>query len=548
MQMITNDKILLSLPEVESLIFHKIVILPFSRLSVLNIRDNLSVWVHLNDKKIVKKDNIIIILFSAVQLFDIPVKDFNLFKNHYRIPLGLLKTSARNVKDIEKKSLEGEVQTSFDFKEEESSDSFNLKTYNKFRNALLGAFISSVTSESKFLTFKELVTDIENVPLVYDTIAPHIQLGDFIKKEIPGNYSLGFERLIGVLTTIKDAVIKSDLAYDKASLGLWLKNMLSSKPTDSESLIASLILCDINFPEDWEGYKAFFYSLCYFAFNKEEIMNTKVGLPNVIAEKLSINVSEVQFWNTFFMGIFSERINNLYLVNSLRKLQFYLEFLSYKKVYTSLANDLEVFDQPIILEHGIEINYSEPSEDEKHLIANEYLDLLGEKGKKNTVLVSDLSQITSKKSKSKDKKINSNYPVLVAFTKDFRINGNIRQLLLNSETNSKTKTITVINEIIKTKEDIFSLEFEKLLKDFKEALSLYTTKNIEVLIIKTNSANYNDLLRNLKKIFTENKVNKIGDVFLSEPFSDENIAKTVVEAVPNTLFWDKSKKYFLVNT
>ena len=126
------------------------------------------------------------------------------------------------------------------------------------------------------------------------------------------------------------------------------------------------------------------------------------------------------------------------------------------------------------------------------------------------------------------------------------MNSDLKKFLVLSANNSKTKKIVIINEIEKTEEDIFSLEFEKLLKEFKENLADYTNKDIEVLIVKSKQPNHNDLIRNLKKIYSEINLRSTKDIFILQNFENSMYIKSLIEAVPHTVFWEDRKDYFFV--
>ena len=155
-----------------------------------------------------------------------------------------------------------------------------------------------MNSEEKFSVYQESMKFIEEDSIVSDTLEQHLVLGDFVKIEIPANYSLGLERLVGALKSIKEAVLKTTLNFDKASLGVWIKKIVNARPTDNKTFFDSLVLCDFYYPKDWEGYKSFFTTLLFFAFAKDEIAHTNQGLPLEFAENLKLNESEVKFWNT----------------------------------------------------------------------------------------------------------------------------------------------------------------------------------------------------------------------------------------------------------
>ena len=405
-----------------------------------------------------------------------------------------------------------------------------------------------MNSEEKFSVYQESMKFIEEDSIVSDTLEQHLVLGDFVKIEIPANYSLGLERLVGALKSIKEAVLKTTLNFDKASLGVWIKKIVNARPTDNKTFFDSLVLCDFYYPKDWEGYKSFFTTLLFFAFAKDEIAHTNQGLPLEFAENLKLNESEVKFWNTFFKGLFSEKVTNIYLPESLRDLQFYCELLALRKTNVQFAyqNELPLLDN--ILNQKLPLNYKNPSIEEQQIIADEYSALVEEKPKLNTSIFTNINEVLIQIPTASKKTLKSNRLLLFAFTKDFKITSEVRKFLNLSSSNSKTKIFVIINQIDKTKEDIFSLEFEKLLNDFKDIISTITDIHTEVLMVRGKEENYNDLLRNLRKIYADNNLKSTKNLFLLDNFENQKIPQKIIEAIPNTIFWDSEKKYYYVMT
>lgn len=549
MENVYINSLLISLKETESLVFNKLLVVPNSRpLNIKSRKLDFSIKVELDKEKVFVFRDEIFILSSAVKSFEIPKDDFNLFKNHYHIPVGKILTVEVKVKDVVKTQNKGDVQKKFDFFTENGTSKFELDSYKFFRNALVSTLIASMNSEEKFSVYQESMKFIEEDSIVSDTLQQHLVLGDFVKIEIPANYSLGLERLVGALKSIKEAVLKTTLNFDKASLGVWIKKIVNARPTDNKTFFDSLVLCDFYYPKDWEGYKSFFTTLLFFAFAKDEIAHTNQGLPLEFAENLKLNESEVKFWNTFFKGLFSEKVTNIYLPESLRDLQFYCELLALRKTNVQFAdqNELPLLDN--ILNQKLPLNYKNPSIEEQQIIADEYSALVEEKPKLNTSIFTNINEVLIQIPTASKKTLKSNRLLLFAFTKDFKITSEVRKFLNLSSSNSKTKIFVIINQIDKTKEDIFSLEFEKLLNDFKDIISTITDIHTEVLMVRGKEENYNDLLRNLRKIYADNNLKSTKNLFLLDNFENQKIPQKIIEAIPNTIFWDSEKKYYYVMT
>ena len=84
--------------------------------------------------------------------------------------------------------------------------------------------------------------------------------------------------------------------------------------------------------------------------------------------------------------------------------------------------------------------------------------------------------------------------------------------------------------------------------DFKDIISTITDIHTEVLMVRGKEENYNDLLRNLRKIYADNNLKSTKNLFLLDNFENQKIPQKIIEAIPNTIFWDSEKKYYYVMT
>lgn len=81
------------------LIFNKILAVPVSRMqNAISRKGNLSVKLEIDESKLLRFKNNLVIFISAVKNIEIVKGDLNLFRNHYHIPLGLLKDVNAKVK------------------------------------------------------------------------------------------------------------------------------------------------------------------------------------------------------------------------------------------------------------------------------------------------------------------------------------------------------------------------------------------------------------------------------------------------------------------
>ena len=84
------SKIFITLKEAEKLIFNRFLIIPTSRLKVTKAKELFSINIWVNNLGLVKTlDSNLIILFSAVNTFEIPKVEKSLFLNNFFMDLTL---------------------------------------------------------------------------------------------------------------------------------------------------------------------------------------------------------------------------------------------------------------------------------------------------------------------------------------------------------------------------------------------------------------------------------------------------------------------------
>jgi hypothetical protein len=136
-------KIYISLKEAENLIFNRILDLSKERLVVHRAKGLFSVSININEDDLIEHNSKIIILFSAIQLFEVLEKDRNLFLNHLKIPEGLLLVSKSRemVRDEDRKA------ELFD-----DNSQYDIKKYTLLRNGGIGLYnLTCELSETKDL-------------------------------------------------------------------------------------------------------------------------------------------------------------------------------------------------------------------------------------------------------------------------------------------------------------------------------------------------------------------------------------------------------------
>lgn len=534
---------LISLKEAEQLIFNKIIVIPQERFYQKITRKNnnlLSVKISINNNRLFFHEKNLIIFSSLVNNFEIPILDTNLFRNHYKVPDGLISTTKVLVKDPKYVQL--------NMLESESLFNYRNKEFHHLRNSLLSAFLFSIGHLNQFLTFKKLLNFFVEDDIVYSALEPHFSNDDFVKIEIPNNYSTGLERLSGVLISFMKAIAASNNNLDKESIKQWGKRIITAKPETITDFLNKLQLCDEKFPHDWQSYKSFIYVLLYFAYAKEEIQNSKVFFTDDYLDKLKLNRDEVLFWKSFIKGFLSKQINNIYLIESLKEWQFNIELIAFCKV-----NSIPIQNYANICFHDI-INESLPydfqnlSEENKDIIAKEYFAIVSKKAKSKIERISDIDSLWHDDDKKSVKNKLYSKSLLINFCDNFKISEKLTNILKNLPENSNLKALLLINNVDYSKYDVFSLEFRQMEKDFINSLQSYFNK--KVIILNTNSfqINVNDLVRNLKIIIEENSIRNVKDIFVFNSKDNLDLTKIVISAIPNIVFWDNKKPYYFVLT
>ena len=79
--------------------------------------------------------------------------------------------------------------------------------------------------------------------------------------------------------------------------------------------------------------------------------------------------------------------------------------------------------------------------------------------------------------------------------------------------------------------------------EFYNSVKSMVMQEINVLNVDIRKPNSKDLARNLKKIFEENKLSSLKDIFVYQSGAYEDITRVIISSIPNTIFWDDNEKY-----
>lgn len=359
-----NLKIYISLEEAEQLVFNRIVILSPNRLEVKRAQASLSVSISIKQELLIANEADIVILFSAVDHFEIPEKDEILFTNHYKVPLGLLVLNSRNVRDVEKENtlFDDEIATPVE--------------YLKLRNGLLGIYFRAYQVSSKGLSQRNAVKVIEEFSglsefksmLISDLSSE--STFPVLKIKTDNFVTDNYFRVVWWAKRIVDTYAGS-LSEKPEKLGIlkkWVKEFFQFNDLDlvnqQLSEAPKILNPEINF---LAGY---FFASAYY--------ETLIGDENyteTLFEKLKFdNKDEVFSWITFFVSFYDPKVTQLYPVKSYLDDVYKLERIAYY-----VSNKSNSIEDPLKIEM--------PNVERKKLIA-EYLDL-NEGGTNNPEIIKE---------------------------------------------------------------------------------------------------------------------------------------------------------------
>lgn len=312
--------IYLSLKEAESLIFNRSLLINQSRLNVKKAQGLLSVYATVDKPKVLTIGHDLLILFSAIECFNIPQKESNLFQTHYKVPAGLLVFSNRNVRDSSENTLPFDTQTS----------EYNAQGYLILRNALLGI----VSYGLKYLSFPDLQVTASRVLYSFNDSSNF--RSKFINEIFAGK---SFPILpVKVENFVTDNFFRvtwwgkyivenylNDLDEETKVLNRkWLRVFLDGnnfKEINSYlKLIPQELTPDINF---LLGY--------YFAaYHFETLESENEYLMELYSNLDYTDKNELFCWIIFFKSAFAEKMNYIYFINSLKDDIYEIEKVAFR--------------------------------------------------------------------------------------------------------------------------------------------------------------------------------------------------------------------------
>lgn len=333
-------KVYISLKEAEELIFNSCLIVREDRFDVKRAQGLLGISLYLNGNMLSNHGVNKLILFSAINYFEVPENDKNLFINHYRIPLGLLKTSGRKVRDVSKNEMAiDDYVYNFDGYVQLRNGLFSMmhKVYenisnNQLRQSLMNTFKEfNFLSELKKKLLHELIKE-SKFPILTVKVDKFVT-DNFFRVTWWGKFIV--ENYIPKLN-IKDE-------KDVISIRKWLRGFLEFNDFDNLNKNINTI------PEELKAEIDFLLGYYLAAFYKESFNsenNFFDDLYNLIHYE---NKDEVLSWVSFFTSIFKENEQAIYFVKALKEESFKIEKLAFELSTNNLEISMDsVYDFNII--------------------------------------------------------------------------------------------------------------------------------------------------------------------------------------------------------
>ena len=342
-------KIYLSIGEIESLIFKKMIWISTQRLDIKRAQGLYSVALMVDEQDLHFNNDTVIVFMSSVHKFEIAEADKNLFLNHYHLPLGLLLLKKRKVRDIAQNA--SELQSTTHINNIELSDKVN--SYTSIRRAFVKLFhiaIKSPGNKSSLATnYMTYLNAFENLSrfqykLIFAVLSYKKLPEEIVSMKNKGFSSTSFYQWVWWGKFIVDNLLNEGV--NEIQLGEH-KNWLKSLNPDSFQGIDPTIL---NVPFKFEPDFPIIFGY-YLAINnnldltEDNHDSTESKLQQLNAE---YNM-EILFWKQFFQSLFVDQIDYVYPIQNIQYEFYKMEMNAHKIIYGKKDLDELVGLHPITL-------------------------------------------------------------------------------------------------------------------------------------------------------------------------------------------------------
>jgi len=318
-----TQKIYLTIHEIETLCFLKCIQIPIRRLEILRAKGAFSFAVHIISEHFFPKPDLVI-LFSSVTKIEIPDTELNLFRNQFKIPIGLLATVSRKVKDSPPKRQQTERGDFADTGKIEKSQDNLLVQYVPIRRSLIQLLlygyqkpISQLSISDFFKEFskmsgfsKDLIEEITEQKK-YPKLDGTTKKAEFYMYTWWGKFII--DRL---LEPQKNQITSLEYIEHKR----WFKKFVLENVLSNCANIQTV-------PILYQKYRAIIFGY-FFAFMTENKAGVSIeDCLNGVHDEDEKN--EILLWGIFFQNLFDEKIDFIFANPLVRWNFFTIESIAY---------------------------------------------------------------------------------------------------------------------------------------------------------------------------------------------------------------------------
>jgi hypothetical protein len=586
-------KVYVSLKEAEELIFNRCLILREGRFDIARAQGLLSICLFLNGNMLSNHGENKLILFTAINYFEIPENDENLFINHYRIPLGLVKTSGRKVRDVSKNEM-----TIDDY-------GYKFDGYVELRNGLL-SILQKIYEKTTNLQYREtsintlnefnVLSEIKRkllIELLKDTKFPTLAVK--VDKFVSDNF---FRVTWWGKFVVDNYLPKLNIDGEEKIIAIrkWLRSFLKFNDFDVLNKNINTI------PEELKNEIDFLLGYYLASFYKESFDTEKKFLDDLYNlihyENKDVVFSWISFFNSFYMDntktayfvkalredvlkiekvAFELSINKLeieidnnydFILNKIDESQLISEYLELKHgvsdknpILIKKTEAKRVFKNNFFDEELIKVGFDLNSQyDRNNKIQNScwfskrefHLNLRTDTDSSNvTFYIDENSLATDKlkqlkiKTKPVKKLLNNSKKILIGFNRLEEVPNlcNLYSSFLKDEIKEKCDKVVFILLVDLDVEEIQSMKFSKHIKTQKSDLFRLFNTEVDLIIKNDQTINDAEIKRNLKNILEGYKINQIE--VIDENFDNEK-ASWLLESNTEYLIEDKNINYHYI--
>ena len=372
-----SKKIYITYKQIETLCFSKIIFISDAdaQLDLNRSKKHYEFAVFIDEKDIVKEKEHIVLFFSSIIKIEIPKSEFNLFKNQFKLPLGLLDLANRNIpKDKNPEITEHDnahqiielysrLRRSFT-----QLVLFGYKKNNQKFQTNLSKFLNKITNISTFEA--ALIKNINEVNCFPQLVTKETKPEEYYKFVWSGKFIIN-----EILINRKDKIPDEDFQAHRS----WLKDV------EWQDLSKNL--------KHFKNIPSLFreHSGVIFGYFIAALSNNNLNKINIECEVDNLGIGnkyEVLFWGVLFKAFFVEELDYSYPNPLIQEDFFKMETLSYSIAKKLLNNN----------EDKIENDFTFKAIDSDNLVTSFYR--LKEKRTKIAPIILDESELKKPSKKS----------------------------------------------------------------------------------------------------------------------------------------------------